>query len=139
MKQRFVLKNESTELPLFRERMRKLLSEGGWSDKKIGEWVLVLDEALTNVIRHAYCGSTGEIIVEIMDSENQTEFLIEDHGKPFDPTKLPSPKLPKETPGGLGVHLIRSLTDCFEYDSSFQGGNRIRLVRYKACEKRSPL
>lgn len=137
MQQRFVLRNESTELLPFRNQMRELLPQWGWSEKHTGEWVLVLDEALTNVIRHAYTDASGEIIVKVSDTDEQTEFLIEDHGRIFDPTTLPSPELPKETPGGLGVHLIRSLTDRFEYDHSFQGGNRIRLVRYKVREKRS--
>lgn len=131
MKSRFVLKSESSELQPFRKQVRELLSKWNWSDKQIGEWALVLDEALTNVMRHAYPGIVGEIVIEAIDSEKQTEFLIEDHGNSFDPTQLPPPDLPKETPGGLGVHLIRSLTDRFEYDSSFKKGNRIRLVRYK--------
>ena len=139
MKERFVLKNEAAELPLFRERIRTLLAKLKWSEQQIGEWVLVLDEALTNVIRHSYGQNSGEIIVEIIDVETQTEFFIEDHGTPFDPTKVPTPELPKDTPGGLGVHLIRSLTDCFEYDTSFRGGNRIRLARHKVREKRSHL
>jgi len=131
MQQRFVLSNSSEELPVFRNEMRKLLPTLGWPEKQKNEWLLVLDEALTNIMRHAYCGKYGEIIVEITDSKKQTEFCIEDHGKSFNPTTLPKPKLPKDTPGGLGVHLIRSLTDRFEYDTSFRGGNRIRLVRLK--------
>src|SRR5438132_1713353 len=117
----FVLKNDSSELPPFRSRIREFLNQAGWSEKQTGEWTLVLDEALTNVIRHAYAGKSGEIKVEVNDSESQTEFVIEDCGSPFDPTKMPQPKLPKETPGGLGVYLIRSLTDRFEYDTSFRG------------------
>lgn len=136
MQEKFVLKNESTELAPFRNRMRALLPQLGWSEKQVGEWILVLDEALTNVIRHAYAGVSGEILVELSDTAEETQFLIEDHGKIFDPTQLPSPQLPKETPGGLGVHLIRSLTDRFEYDTSFRGGNRIRLIRYKSLEKK---
>ncbi|HRK62159.1 MAG TPA: ATP-binding protein [Candidatus Omnitrophota bacterium] len=137
MQQRFVLKNESSELPVFRAKMRTFLSEKGWPEKNTGEWLLVLDEALTNVIRHAYSGTPGEIIVEISDEPSKTEFMIEDHGKRFDPTQAPTPKLPKETPGGLGVHFIRQLTDRFEYDNSFQGGNRIYLMRYKPSSARS--
>ncbi len=132
MKERFVLKNGAADLPLFRNQVRNLLSQYHWSEQQRGEWTLVLDEALTNVIRHAYGQESGEIIIEMIDTETQTEFVIEDHGKRFDPTQVPEPELPKKTPGGLGVHLIRSLTDRFEYDDSFQGGNRIRLIRYKS-------
>jgi len=137
MRQRFVIKNNSEELPVFRQQVRLLLAKAGWPEKQVGEWALVLDEALTNVIRHAYEGASGEICVEMLDDAGQTEFMIEDHGKAFDPTKIPAPKLPKETPGGLGVHFIRTLTDRFEYDSSFQGGNRIRLARNKPQSQRS--
>lgn len=131
MHQHYVLKNESSELAPFREKMRDLLPPLGWDSKQVGEWTLILDEALTNVMRHAYPQKTGEIRVDIYDSKKQTEFMIEDDGIPFDPTQMPQPKLPKETPGGLGVHFIRALTDIFEYESTYKKGNRLRLVRYK--------
>lgn len=137
MHQQFVLKCRAEELPSFRSKIRGMLLAGGWNEKQTGEWTLVLDEALTNVMRHAYPDACGEIKIEYTDSEDRTEFVIEDRGMRFDPTQLPEPKLPKETPGGLGVHLIRCLTDTFEYDSSFKEGNRIKLIRNKTEAKRS--
>jgi len=137
MHQHYLLNNDSSELTPFREKMRDLLPSLGWDAKQIGEWILILDEALTNVMRHAYPEKTGQIRVNVYDSLKQTEFVVEDDGVPFDPTQMPTPKLPKETPGGLGVLFIRSLTDVFEYDSTYKKGNRLRLVRYKSCEKRS--
>ncbi len=132
MHQHYVLNNDSSELTSFREKMRDLLPSLGWTEKQVGEWSLVMDEALSNVMRHAYPKKTGEIRVDLYDSKKQTEFVIEDEGVAFDPTQMPDPKLPKETPGGLGVLFIRSLTDIFEYESTYKKGNRLRLVRYKS-------
>lgn len=137
MHQHYLLNNDSSELAPFREKMRDLLPSLGWDAKQVGEWILILDETLTNVMRHAYPEKAGQIRVNVYDSLKQTEFVVEDDGVPFDPTQMPTPKLPKETPGGLGVLFIRSLTDVFEYDSTYKKGNRLRLVRYKSCEKRS--
>jgi anti-sigma regulatory factor (Ser/Thr protein kinase) len=45
--------------------------------------------------------------------------LIEDNGAAFDPTEAPDPEVNRSLEdmpiGGLGIHLVRELTDGFDY------------------------
>ena len=135
MSEVFDLKCDASKLCEFRGKLRSLLEAGGWEANDIQQIVLAIDEALTNVMRHAYGDEGGPIRLEVCDDSDKTEFFIEDKGPSFDPTVLPEPKLPKEDPGGLGVHFIRAIMDQFSYDKEFQPGNRIHLIKYKKRRK----
>ncbi len=81
---------------------------------------LVLTEAVTNVLDHAYqANATGriELIGNVGEDEIQIDLI--DDGQPFDPTARAPVVLPKSldeaTPGGLGVHLISRYTSRLEY------------------------
>jgi anti-sigma regulatory factor (Ser/Thr protein kinase) len=92
------------------------LLEQNLSKDVSGEMRLVAEEAVTNVLSHAY-GPGGEstvaITLEVQASEIRLE--IRDHGPPFNPLEAAPPRLDlpiEERPvGGLGIHLIKTLTD----------------------------
>lgn len=115
-----------------RKELREILGQAGWQKKTTEEILLAVDEALTNVIRHTYGAQPGKIVVSVEDTPEQTEIILEDHGKRFDPTKVPSPELPREKPGGLGVHFIRTIMDQMIYDEDYREGNRLHLIKRKA-------
>jgi anti-sigma regulatory factor (Ser/Thr protein kinase) len=48
---------------------------------------MAIDEAVTNVIEHAYAGRTdGEILIRCSVVDDDVVVTILDHGQPFDPT-----------------------------------------------------
>src|SRR5580704_8964929 len=55
---------------------------------------------------------------------------IVDNGHPFDPSAAPPPDLAiplhQRDPGGLGIHLMRQMTDRVEYRRT-EGHNRLRI------------
>jgi len=55
-----------------------------------------------------------------------------DNGHPFDPTAAPEPDLSlpleRRRPGGLGIHLMRSMMDRVHYRRS-DGSNILRLEK----------
>jgi anti-sigma regulatory factor (Ser/Thr protein kinase) len=57
--------------------------------------------------------------VGLQADDARVELLIEDEGKEFDPTSVPEPEMNRPLErmpiGGLGIHLIRELTDGLEY------------------------
>jgi len=108
------------------------LSHEGWEKKATEEVLLAVDEALTNVIRHAYQGKPGKMTVSVKVTGDRIEIVIEDLGKKFDPTQVPSPELPRHKPGGLGVHFIRTIMDQMVYDHEYLEGNRLRLIKHKS-------
>lgn len=75
------------------------------------EILLALQEAVTNVIRHAYQNCGGTIEVEICYRDGEVAFELRDWGIPFDPTKVPLPDFDCPSPGGYGVFIIKKVTD----------------------------
>jgi anti-sigma regulatory factor (Ser/Thr protein kinase) len=94
--------------------------------------VLALDEAVANVIQHGYRGGPGELEVEASLADGEVELRVIDRAPPFDPLVVPPPDLggglERRPVGGLGVHLIRMLTDRAEYRR--EGGRNV-LVLHK--------
>jgi len=97
-----------------------------------------VDEALANVIRHAYGGKTGLPIVvtcrrlrieEQGSVKHGIEILLEDSGNSPDLTKVKGRALDEIRPGGLGLHFIRQSMDLVEFTHK-EGKNQLRLVKY---------
>src|SRR4030067_47986 len=67
---------------------------------------LVTEEICTNIIRHAYLFSPGNLTIKASIFSDNLWLTILDQGKPFDPTKLPEQSLEKQDEtqrkGGLG-------------------------------------
>lgn len=79
------------------------------------EILLALQEAVTNVIRHAYQNRGGVIEAEIRYRDGEVEFELRDWGLPFDPAKVPLPNFDCPSPGGYGVFIIKKVTDRMEF------------------------
>jgi serine/threonine-protein kinase RsbW len=104
-------------------------------------WAVVraVDEALANVLRHAYKGEAGRSIEVVcsrvpLSQEHPRggiEIVLRDSGQPINPAKLHGRDLNDLRPGGLGLHFIKQSMDKVEF--SRQGGqNQLRLVKYLA-------
>jgi anti-sigma regulatory factor (Ser/Thr protein kinase) len=131
VEKRFELNASSEVLSPFRKELRQILNQEGWEKKTSNEILLAVDEALTNIIRHAYQGGAGKMTVSVSAAGDKIEIVLEDRGKKFDPTQVPSPELPRHKPGGLGVHFIRTIMDQMIYDDQLPVGNRLRLIKHK--------
>ena len=96
---------------------------------------LVLEEVLTNQIRHAYRGGKWDVEVSCLADEAGT-FCVSfvDWGPPFDPLRQPPPDLGaplEERPiGGLGIHLVRKMTDSIVYRRD--GGRNVLKACFRA-------
>lgn len=95
---------------------------------------LCLEEALSNVVRHGYCGSPDQSITVRFEShgERQVSFVVEDSAPHFHPP-LPleveaPPALEDMVPGGNGIRLMRKFSDALEWEP-LQRGNRL-VIRF---------
>jgi len=131
LEETFEFAAESRNLPGFRETLRPALAKAGLAEKTVGEVVLAVDEALTNVIRHAYEGSSGKIQVQFRDFPDRVEIVILDSGKRFDLAQVPEPELPPKKGGGLGVYFMKRLMDKVECLPNVPKGNRLILTKRK--------
>ncbi len=101
---------------------------------EIDEVSVAVQEACTNVVRHAYaCGPVGALRVEIHRRLASLEIRVIDSGPPFeiDDAELPDPTELRE--GGYGTHIMRSWMHEVDLRRE-RGRNVLRLVRYYAPE-----
>jgi len=93
----------------------------GFSRKRIQEIELVTEEALVNIFQHAYLeGESGDVEIHCEGGGGGVLILtLRDTGNPFEIQTFPQPNLKAPVSerkiGGLGVFLIRKLTDNLEY------------------------
>ena len=94
--------------------------KNGFSEKKVTEIELALEEALVNIFSYAYPESEGdaELRMDIKDSGDMVMVLI-DEGMAFDMLTLDEPdttmEISERQVGGLGIFLIRKLMDQVKY------------------------
>jgi sigma-B regulation protein RsbU (phosphoserine phosphatase) len=107
----------------------------GFSDEDNLSFQLAVEEACINIINHGYRNAKGYISIALESRPNCFMVIIEDEASQFDPTRFEKPNLVEdanERPiGGLGIHLIKSLTDEMRYDYA-EGKNRLTLIKKRA-------
>jgi len=91
--------------------------------------MLAVDEALANVIRHAYRGDfERQIEVNCHALADRLEFSLLDQGDAPDPVRLAPHPLDEVALSGRGTHIIRSIMDEVSYEQ-VPGGNQVRLTK----------
>ena len=101
---------------------------------------LVLDELVSNVIRHGLKDSKEHFIDVNLSCDEQDLILeVEDDGVPFNPLDSPTPDINKPIEerriGGLGIHLVRQIMDHLTYERC--GGKNYMFMRKKLVEESS--
>jgi anti-sigma regulatory factor (Ser/Thr protein kinase) len=124
--------SDPAALFLVRCVVERLTERMGFAREHVGRITLAVDEACTNVIRHAYRQRPGQrIVVRLEVSEDRLEIRIRDFGTPADPREMAPRDLGEIRPGGLGTHFIRCAMDEVHYESPAGGGGLLRLVKYR--------
>lgn len=131
---KLIVKSRTENLSKIREFISSNASEAGFSKDEIDNIILAVDEACTNVIKHAYKYSPDEdLMIEIKYNKSAFTVTIEDKGISFDPTLIPSPDLQKyhreHRVGGLGMYLMKTLMDEVKYMSVPGKYNRVLLTK----------
>jgi phosphoserine phosphatase RsbU/P len=140
--------NSHLSIPALTEnlaRLRAWLAEEmrsvGCSPEEIEEMMLAADEAATNIILHGYRQPEGEIEIDVEAEAGALRVRFRDHAPPFDPTRVPprdvDRALAQGQPGGMGIDLIRRVTDEMTYRQTPQGENELTLVRRRAGARRT--
>jgi serine/threonine-protein kinase RsbW len=138
----FLLKLELVSNPnmlcVVRAAMERLTETFGFSAPDCRSVTRAVDEALTNIMRHAYCSQLGRPIEVCCHGVRQGtgarrregfEILLSDRGPAVNPAKLRGRPLDEIKPGGLGLHFIRQSMDVVEFKRA-KGMNLLRLIKY---------
>jgi anti-sigma regulatory factor (Ser/Thr protein kinase) len=90
---------------------------------------LAVDEAVANIIRHAYKNRHDqEIELNCQAGPNQIVFTLLDRGEPPDPARICGQPLNDFSLSGRGTHLMKAVMDEVHYDR-VPGGNQVRLIK----------
>ena len=121
--------SDPKELHDVRDSVERFVLDTGMGDENALTVVLALDEALTNVIRHAYDGQSDQPIdITVVPMDNELSVIVRDYGKVADRSKIHSRDLDDVRPGGLGVHIMNECMDSVEYLPAPEGGGTILVM-----------
>ena len=85
---------------------------------------LALNEAVVNVIEHAYRNATDKPVrIEAQLSPGLIEFRLYDWGRHFDPASVPPPAFDGSKDHGFGVYIIEQAVDEIKYSREENGRN----------------
>jgi anti-sigma regulatory factor (Ser/Thr protein kinase) len=123
MNKKIEFASHPANLWLVRHCVRQFLQHRTFSSREVDLMVLGVDEACTNIIRHADHLAEDQLISLSLETikSNGVRFRLRDYGDRFDSTKYHGRSLDQLRPGGLGVHLIRHAFDQIDYQQRRRG------------------
>jgi serine/threonine-protein kinase RsbW len=127
--------SKTENLVLIREFIQSAANQVGMKPGITEDIILAVDEACTNIIKHAYKSyPDGEILLRLKYSDHKLTITIVDYGKSFHPENVPDPDLQKyyrqHRVGGLGMYLMKTLMDEVKYSSVPGKYNEVYLTKY---------
>jgi serine/threonine-protein kinase RsbW len=134
-KLRLKIVSDPANLASVRQAIEGLCAGGGFDVKCCEEVGLCVNEALANVIRHAYKGATDrpiEVSAEVLDGS--LFISIRDWGNGVNPQDLPLPPPNPLRPGGLGLICLKQMMDDVTFTPQ-RDGMLLEMARTKRRSK----
>ncbi len=128
------VKSKTENLSLIRDFISTSAAEAGVTTDVVENIILAVDEACTNIIKHAYKSfPDGEMIIKTKSTLSRFVVSITDYGNSFEPDAIPEPDLQKyyrqKRVGGLGMYLMKTLMDDVKYVSVPGKHNKVLLTK----------
>jgi len=119
--ERFVVPADAKYLPKIRNFSSEYSQRMGLSRAEENSIKLAVDEICSNIVLYAYRGmERGDIQIEMQLRDDYVVIRIIDSGMAFDYSTVKVPDLEQYVEegrrGGLGLQLVRKLTDKFHYE-----------------------
>lgn len=126
-------------LYVMRSAVYPVMIDAGFSKKETRKIVLALDEACSNVIKHAYEGDpAGTVSLTLGITETELRIEVRDTGKKVDISTIAPRDLAEIRAGGLGTHFIGSVFETVKYDTSGPEGTLLILTKKKPRNEVAP-
>mgnify|MGYP003416744490 FL=1 len=131
---KLIVKSKTENLSVIRDFISSSAQEAGMKSDAVENIILAVDEACTNIIKHAYKSiPDGELIIKTKSTLSRFVVSITDYGKSFEPEMIPEPDLQKyyrqRRVGGLGMYLMKTLMDDVKYVSIPGKYNKVLLSK----------
>ncbi|MGA8655102.1 MAG: ATP-binding protein [Chthoniobacterales bacterium] len=132
MRNKLYFASHPANLWLVRQCVRRFLQNRPFSLREIDLMVLGVDEACTNIIRHAYHLEDDQLISLSFEScqGGAVRFRLRDYGEPLDVDNSQLRPIDHSRPGGLGMHLIRHAFDQIDYHQK-RTGTLLVLTKFR--------
>ena len=123
------INSDPSELKKVREKVEVFCKENQIKVNLL-EIKLAIDEALQNIIRHAYkLDKTKKITIKLEKiSADSFKAEIRDFGEQVPIDQIKHRALDDIKPGGLGVHFIKSISKEMTYEHKDEAGTLLTLV-----------
>lgn len=120
---------QAAQMRSMRAALRHALDAQGVAPELRDQLVLAVDEACTNVIRHAYGGECSRrIALHVARERDMLAFELRDRAPVVDPGCLKARDLSECRPGGLGLPFIAATMDAWKLEPAADGqGNVLRM------------
>jgi anti-sigma regulatory factor (Ser/Thr protein kinase) len=127
--------NETSQLQAVRAFVADAVTHSAIPRAYLNGIILAVDEAVTNIITHAYAeGRHDTIEISLLVEPARFEVVIRDSGITFDPKTIAEPDLHTQITQarrhGLGIFLMRRVMDEVEYLFKEGVRNELRMVKY---------
>jgi len=133
----FILKipTQSTNLKIIRDFITDIARKAGFDEAASSDIALAVDEACTNVIKHAYRGGDDkEITVKVRYDSDKIIISISDTGKGFkselEDEATVQKRLNNLQRGGLGIFLMKKAMDEVVFDKDSDLMNSVKMTKY---------
>lgn len=131
---KLVVESRTENLSIIRDFVYSAALAVGFNDEIIENITLAVDEACTNIIKHAYKSNpNGQIEIKLNSDSNNFFIQIIDFGKSFAPDIIPEPNMQdyfrEKRVGGLGMYLMKKLMDEVKYTSIPGKYNQVLLTK----------
>ncbi len=118
------LSNKAENVLLVRQVLAGLAETIGLDALELNDISTAVSEACNNVVIHAYAGAEGPLEVEVFAADEPLEVIVRDHGEGITPHE----RDPEETVGGIGLPVIRALSDSVTFRDLDGGGTEVRMA-----------
>lgn len=127
--------SQTDNLELIREFVSRVAAKVGFDDEDVNKIELAIDEACTNVIKHAYGKDTKKPIdIAIKLDYDKFTVIVTDQGKGFNLKNIKTPDMKEYLAemriGGLGIFLMKNLMDEVDFDVKPGVRNQVKMVKY---------
>jgi len=121
-------------LAMVRDKVRECAERAGVDERITHQVVLAADEAVTNVITHAYDNDgVSEVEVDVSVENGKIQLIIRDQAEFFDPTDYTLPNIDNHVKSGkkrgLGIFLMRKIMDEVKHRVVDEKVNELILIK----------
>jgi anti-sigma regulatory factor (Ser/Thr protein kinase) len=128
--------SDPSAIAAVRRAVEDLGARIGLDERAVGDVGLCVNEALANVMRHAYGGAGDRpIVVRAWCEDDALVVTIRDWGNGVNPASLPPKAYDPCEPGGLGLICLQRMMSTVSYVPQDDGGMLLVMTRRRQGQR----